>query len=393
MKNLVSLYNLDSYEDSNVKLAVESSFCKFNLDKIIKPDMKVLLKVCLPYSVLPDSAETSHPAIVQGVVEVLSDMGAKCIIADSPYKNYTQSYLDSVYFKTGMLEVANSSDCELNHNLKTFSIDTPNGVQTKSLTLLDALNDVDVIINLGKIKLDENLGYLGSSANLFGLLPGEMKTLVLNRMNTIEDFNNYIIDIVDALKDKLIFNIIDGVVAIEAGNSQRMLSCLAMSEDAFSLDSAIIKILGLNYENTIIKLASERGFIDIENPFETIGEDLDKFRLDDFALYDYDLNTQIHKNKRAQKSYFYSHQERPTIKPNRCKGCAVCSKICPTNAIMMKYDKNGELYAEIDYKKCIFCKKCYLECPYKVVKMKTPLAYKKLHKDINRFNKENTESK
>ena len=34
-----------------------------------------------------------------------------------------------------------------------------------------------------------------------------------------------------------------------------------------------------------------------------------------------------------------------------------------------------------------------ISSPYKVVKMKTPLAYKKLHKDINRFNKENTESK
>ena len=115
--------------------------------------MKVLLKVCLPESVQPDSAETSHPAVVQGVVEVLSKLGAKCIIADSPYGNFTQSHLDSVYFKTGMLEVANSSDCELNHNLKIFSMDTPNGVKTKNITLLDVVNDVDVIINLGKIKI------------------------------------------------------------------------------------------------------------------------------------------------------------------------------------------------------------------------------------------------
>ena len=393
MKNLVSLISLDSYDDSKIKSAIESSFSRFEMDTIIKPEMKVLLKVCLPESMQPDSAETSHPAIVQGVVEVLSGLGAKCIIADSPYKSFTQSHLDSVYFKTGMLEVANSSDCELNHNLKTFSISTPSGVKTKSLTLLDVVNDVDVIINLGKIKLDEKLGYLGSSANMFGLVPGEVKTLVLNRLNTIGDFNNYLIDIIDALKDKLIFNIIDGVVAIEAGNSQRMLSCLAMSENVFSLDSTIIKILGLDYNNTIIKLANERAFIDIDDPYEIVGEDIENFKLDDFALYDYDLDTQIHKNKRKQKAYFYSHQERPTIKSNKCKGCAICSKICPTNAIMMRYDKNGELYAEIDYKKCILCNKCYLGCPYNVVKLKTPLAYKRLHKKINKFNQEKIDSK
>ena len=388
MNNLVSLTYLDSYDDSKIKSAVESSFSKLKFDTIIKPNMKVLLKVCLPESVQPDSAETSHPAVVQGVVEVLSKLGAKCIIADSPYGNFTQSHLDSVYFKTGMLEVANSSDCELNHNLKTFSMDTPNGVKTKSITLLDVVNDVDVIINLGKIKIDEKLGYTGVGANMFGLVPGEVKTLILNRLSTIEDFNNYLIDIIDALKDKLIFNILDGVVALEAGNSQRMLSCLAMSENVFSLDSAIIKILGLDFNNTIIKLASERGFIDIDDPYEIVGDDIENFELADFSLYAYDLDTKIHRNIRGQKSYFNTHQERPTIKPNRCKGCTICSKICPTNAIMMKYDKNGELYAEIDYKKCIFCKKCYLGCPYNVVRLKTPLEYKKLHKKINEFNHE-----
>lgn len=388
MKNLVSLTYIDSYDNLKIKSAVEQAFSNLNLDSIIKPNMKVLLKVCLPRSMQPDSAETSHPAIVQGVVDVLSDLGVNCIIADSPYNKYTVSHLDSVYFDTGMLEVANSSNCELNHNLKIVNINTPNGVKAKSITLLDIINDVDVIINLGKIKIDEKLGYLGASANMFGLVPGEMKSLILNRMNTIGDFNEYLIDIIDALKDKLIFNILDGVVAIEAGETQRMLSCLAMSENIFSLDASIINILGLNYNNTIIKQASDREFIDIDNPFEIVGDELDSFRLDDFALYDYDLNTQIHKNIRQQKNYFRLNQQRPTIKPNRCKGCSVCSRICPTNAIMMRYDKNGELYADIDYSKCIFCNKCFLGCPYMVVKLKTPLGFKKLHKTINKYNEE-----
>lgn len=388
MKNLVSLTYLDSYDNLKVKTAIETAFFNLKIDTIIKPNMKVLLKVCLPQSIQPDSAETSHPSIVRGVVDMINSLGAKCIIADSPYKTYSLSHLDEVYFDTGMLEVANSSNCELNHNLKIFTINTPNGLKAKSITLLDVINEVDVIINLGKIKIDENLGYLGASANMFGLVPGEMKSLVLNRLNTIGDYNNYLIDIIDALKSKLIFNILDGVVAIEAGETQRMLSCIAMSENIFSLDASIINLLGLNYNNTIIKQASDRGFIDINFPFEIIGEKIDSFRIDDFALYDYDLNTSIHNNISKQKIYFNSHQQRPVIKPKTCKGCSVCSKICPTNAIMMKYDKNGELYADIDYKKCIFCNKCFLSCPYMVVKLKTPIGFKKLHKEINKYNDE-----
>ena len=89
MKNLVSLTYIDSYDNSKIKSAVEQAFSNLNLDSIIKPNMKVLLKVCLPGSMQPDSAETSHPAIVQGVVDVLSDLGVNCIIADSPYNKYT----------------------------------------------------------------------------------------------------------------------------------------------------------------------------------------------------------------------------------------------------------------------------------------------------------------
>ena len=57
----------------------------------------------------------------------------------------------------------------------------------------------------------------------------------------------------------------------------------------------------------------------------------------------------------------------------------------------MKYDKNGELFAEIDYKKCILCKKCHTACPYQLVDMITPLGYKKFDKAINKYNQEKGE--
>ena len=104
----------------------------------------------------------------------------------------------------------------------------------------------------------------------------------------------------------------------------------------------------------------------------------------DFSIIEFDNLTEI----KQPKGYFKTHQQRVVIDKKICKGCKICSRICPTNAILMKYDNRGELYAEIDYKKCIFCNKCVVACPYSVVQHKTPIAYKNMMKEIEKHNNE-----
>ena len=390
MSDFVSLNYIEEYDVNSIADAVKEAFFALNLDKLLKPKMKVLIKVNVPNPVAKDFALTTNPAVVAGVVNLLSSFGVQCIVADSPYKIFTTDYLDRVYIETGMLEMANTTKCELNHNLKVYEQSMPNGKKSKSLYLLDVINDVDAIVNIGKVKIDERFGYLGACSNMFGLLPGEYKTLVLNRLKNLKDFNNLTIDLIEQLQDKIYFNVLDGIVAQEAGNSQRVLSCLAISDNVFKLDAALLKILNINLDNTILKQAEERKLINLKNPFKTINEEVEKFKVEDFALFDFNNEKELH-NSNQQKTYFKLHQKRVHIKPKKCKGCGVCSKICPTDAIMMKYDKNGELYAEIDYNKCIFCFRCREMCPYKVVDLKTPFAYKTLINKIEKYNKNTKE--
>ena len=345
--------------------------------------MKVLLKVCLPDAVSQDTAETTHPAVVRALVDYLTKAGAKCVVADSPMKKHNESNLSSVYLNSGMLEMANVTTCELNNDLTTTNIQIPSGLKTKVITVLDVVNKVDVIINVGKLKMEENLGYLGSTSNVFGLIPGEMKSLVLNRLTTLGDFNDYIIDMYETLKNKVVLNVLDAVVALEANKTQRMLNCLAMSEDSYSIDAAMFDILDIKYENTILKQAQNRNLFDFDKPYKIVGENIKNFKVEDFNVVEFDTFKELIQ----PKGYFKAHQQRVFIDKNKCKGCQICSKVCPTKAIMMKYDKNGELYAEIDYKKCIFCKKCLTACPYKVVGQKTPLAFKRMMKEIEKHNK------
>lgn len=46
-----------------------------------------------------------------------------------------------------------------------------------------------------------------------------------------------------------------------------------------------------------------------------------------------------------------------------CCGCYSCINICPTKCIIMKSDREGFEYPEIDKNKCINCKLCEKTCP------------------------------
>lgn len=389
MNNQVAIKFLNNYNLDDVQKTMSELFACCNASKLFKANTKVLVKIDASVDANPDQAITTHPVVVQALVNVLTDLGVKCIIADSPTKKFSQNGLDKIYFETGMLEVANSARCELNHDLSVAKVEIPNGLKTKSALLLDVINNVDLIVNVGKLHYDDMVGMNGMATNIFGLVPGEVKQQVLNRLTTVDDFNNYVIDLISKLQQKIVLNVFDGVVAVETNASQRMLSCLAMGENIFSLDAVVNTIIGKDLSETIVKTASKRGFIDFEHPYKIINGDLKQFVLEDFDFGEINNSSNLHKNKCAQKNYFYQKQQRVVINPKKCKGCGRCSSVCPSNAIMMKYDKNGELFAKIDYNKCIFCGKCYTACPYSVADIKTPVGYKILNHNITKYNKVN----
>ncbi len=375
--NKIEEYNLATIEQS-LKRSMES------LRFTIKPRSRVMIKACLPSNTSPDEAKTSNPVVVQALVNVLLEHGCRCVIVDSPFKKFSKENLQQVYLNTGMLEVENLTKCELSYNLKTCVVPCPNGIRAKSHILLDEINNVDYIINLSKIRIHKTLGYLGATSNLFGFVPGEIKTRILNSVSTIADFDNYLLDLYNTIKDKLVLNIADAIVALEEGETPRMLSCLAVSENIFSLDAAMLSILGITSENSIINIARENNLIDINRPFRILGEDIVKFKLDNFKIKECPLSTIINPLKK-QKSFIFANQKRVAV-TSTCKGCSICSKICPTQAIEMKLDKNNELYAQIDYSKCIFCLKCYTACPYREIKIVEPAGYKRLQAEIEKQN-------
>ncbi len=386
MINSVSLQYIDSYDLSAIEEALKKSIDNLKVATLFKPKMRVMLKVNLSKGVSPDKAQTTHPNVVRALVNVLGELGVECIVADCPFGTYSTSKLDAVYYGTGMLEVANLTKCKLNHNLKTKLFEVEDGIKCKNATLLSLIDGVDAIVNVGKLKFDDRFGYLGAVTNMFGLVPGKLKNVVLNRLDTVHDFNEYCVDIMSKVKNKLILNVVDGIVALESGKSERLVSCLGVSENAFCLDSALLSIFGADLKNTVVELGIKHKYLNKEWLFDLTDEKLEKFKIEDFNFGAVDTTTSLHKNKLMQKVQFACLQHKVKVAKHDCKGCGVCSKICPTGAISMKYDRHGELYAQIDYSKCVFCNKCATACPYKVVDYVTPFAYKRIKAELDKNN-------
>lgn len=49
--------------------------------------------------------------------------------------------------------------------------------------------------------------------------------------------------------------------------------------------------------------------------------------------------------------------------PERCIGCMLCMRDCPTGAITIKKVGEKKFVAEIDLSKCIYCAQCVDSCP------------------------------
>ena len=53
--------------------------------------------------------------------------------------------------------------------------------------------------------------------------------------------------------------------------------------------------------------------------------------------------------------------------PEKCIGCKMCMRDCPTNAITINKVGEGKFEAEFDLTRCIYCAQCADSCPKKAL--------------------------
>lgn len=370
------------YDNNTIAEVLKSGFDLLGgLSLFIKPGNKVLIKPDLYNSTEPNIAKTTNPYVVSALAELIAKIGANCIIADSPKGNFNQSTLDHAYVKTQMLQASNNGNATLSTNDNLAVVTNQQGEHCRDIYIIDAINDADVIVNVGKLRCDKHLGLIGCTQNLFGLIPGKFKTLIKSRCYTLKSYYNYIVDLYETLENKIVINVLDAIVGNESNNDPRILNTLLIGENPYTVDATALKIINANPDESILlKESARRNKFDFK--FATIGDNVESLVCNDFNYINPNKNVRSG-STRSFKSAYNRVQKRPIVPSKLCKGCKVCANNCPMKAINIKSAISGD-YAEVDYNKCISCFKCVDSCPYKIITTKTPLGYKSVDKMIKK---------
>lgn len=202
---------------------------------------RVLVK---PNLVAPKNMELSctHPAVVRAACEYLLDLGAKVTVGDSPA------------FGTGKV-IARLSG--LTEALSGLPVRMPNFSRSRRIKLSfgktaavasEALS-ADVILNMPRLKVHDQMGMTVAVKNLFGCVTGFRKSLAHQLYGERENrFERLIIEVMRSLPET--FSLLDGVVAMHkagpVGGEPFHLGLLAASASPVALDTAVYELLGLN---------------------------------------------------------------------------------------------------------------------------------------------------
>ena len=317
----------------------------------VQPGMRIGIKANLLHAASPDTAATTHPALLKTLTDLLQERGATVVIGDSPGGLYTAAHLDKVYRVCGL----ETCGAELNHDFSVRDGHFPEGAVLKRFQYTGWLDGCDEIINFCKLKTHGMMAMTCAVKNFFGTIPGTMKPGYHYRFPNPEDFASMLVDLQLYWKPRL--HLVDAVTAMEgngpgSGTPKHMGLVLA-SEDPFALDQVCAGLMGLEPEQVLTqKVALSRGLV----PAFTTNVPWENYR-SEFVLPP-TRSTVFFRflpgkaGEKLQKSLQKALSPRPEL-AGTCIGCGKCAQICPAKAIQM--EKNRPVF---NRKTCIGCFCC-----------------------------------
>jgi uncharacterized protein (DUF362 family) len=260
MKSPVSILQCPDYTLEKVREVVKKSFENLGgIEKFVKKGDRVLVKPNLLSAKEPERAITTHPAVVQAVVEEVQKLGAIPWISDSP--GGADRGVKRVFDKTLMTQVAQTTGARL-FPFEGSGVYERKAQSGKIYYIAKPASDADVIISLPKLKTHSFLLYTGAVKNMFGTIPGFRKAEYHKEAPKTYEFASVMVDIFSLRPPEI--SLMDAVVVMEgdgpSSGSPQYLGLILASPDAVALDTVGAKIFGYKddeIETTLI--AQKRG--------------------------------------------------------------------------------------------------------------------------------------
>lgn len=373
MKNKLSVIATEEYSAEALLKAVEAHFTAFNMESIITPEKKVLIKPNLLMKRSPDMGTTTHPLVVEAIISKLKSMGVNNItIADSPGGPFTKSALEAIYSVTGYKELAQKTGVALNYDTGFKAVKNSGGVCSKEFNIINPVADADIIINVPKFKTHGMVVMSAGVKNLFGCVPGLQKPELHFRFNDKYEFCGMLVDLCETVKPTL--TIVDAVVSMEGNGPSsgelKKTGFTISAMDIHALDYALCSYINLKAEDVLtVKHAMERQLS--PGSMEEIIWLNEKLEVNKTFTHPdshgINFEADIPKFLRRPAKFVIKNflTPRPVIYKKTCIGCGKCEESCAPGAVKVVNKK-----AVIDYKKCIKCYCCHEMCPIKSIGIK-----------------------
>lgn len=357
-------YHLDSIRSSLNQLLEPWD----GIGSFIKPKQKVLLKPNLLAAAKPAEAVTTHPVIMRVMTELVQDAGGQVFIGDSPGRDNAKH----AYLETGMQAVAEETGAQL-IKFDQFRQKDYDGIRKRKLELAAALDQVDLVINMAKLKTHPLTGLTGAVKNVYGCIVGAKKGKMHFEYPLPADFAGLLIDVFLAVKPA--FSIIDAVIAMEGNGPRRgkprNAGLIMASPNAFALDCVAAAVAGFKPEQvTTLQAAKKQSLPGTDiSEIEIRGLTIEESFIDDFdpgiaasgklgRLVTHFPLAWVRGLKDRSRPY-------PRINEELCNSCGICVEGCPAQIICL-----GNDIPDIELDSCIRCYCCREFCPQGAVDLK-----------------------
>ena len=373
----VAVVRCKTYNVEAVKPALEEAVNAVNGLDFVMPGMKIIIKPNLVSFKKPDAAATTHPALLEALVEMLLARGADVTIGDSPGGPHSLPLLNRVYTATGM-DRLEKLGAKLNRNMNEKNVDFPEGKVLKNFTYTEYLDEADAIIDFCKLKSHGMLGMSAAFKNLFGTIPGLKKPEVHYKFQNDAEFADMLVDLNEYFKPRLA--ICDAVVGMEGNGptagTPRQIGAIIASKSTYYADVVGAELIGMNIDGLpTLQAAYERGFAPASSKNLRVYGDIRALTVDDFKAPPVRGLSFMRKGNVLHFISKAALEHKPTLKKRLCVGCGECARMCPAKAIKMKNKK-----PHINREKCIRCFCCQEFCPRAAMVAHRPLAAKVLNK-------------
>ena len=383
MDNKVYIVQCGNYDEVEQKLTSLIDLMG-GAKRFAKSGEKIILKANLLREARPDQAVCTHPAVVAAAGKLAREAGAVPMIADSPgggYR-YNAKTLEKIYRTSGMLQAANQAGIEINRDTSSRPVSYAAGVLTKHFDIITPVFEADAVFNLCKMKTHLFTVMTGAVKNLFGVIPGLIKTGYHAKLHDSARFAGMLLDLAQYLAPRL--TIMDAVLAMEGdgpgSGDPRQVGLLLGSANPLALYVVAGEIMGIDRtENPIIMEAERRALSPnrIEE-IDVVGASLAEVKIPDFkrsrvSAGSLGLQSMPWYQRLLEPVFKNAFTVRPRVIWDRCIGCGTCIEGCPVEAVSFVNER-----ALIDDDKCIRCYCCHELCPEEAIGLFSSWLYQLL---------------